>query len=98
MDFRTWMTAHYTAAREYHNRLKWTYETAISYCTDAICEQKHIDMIIQLLREIPQPPPHGKYDGEVTEEDTEWYREEGRIDNTGRLMEYIEMVKKLKNV
>lgn len=95
MTFREWMTAHYTSAREYHNRLKWTYETATSYCTDAICEQKHIDLIIQLLREIQQPSPHGKYDGTVTDEDKEWYREHGIINNERVLNDYINLTKKL---
>lgn len=96
MDFKTWMLQHYAASTLYRNRLHWTYETVKSYCEGAVCEQKHIDLAVQLLRAIPMPPPHGKYTGEVTDADKEWYREEGRIDNTGRLMEYIEMVKKLK--
>lgn len=96
MDFKTWMLTHYAAATAYRNALHTVYVTGREYCTGMDVQDKHIAALIECLRAIPMPPPHGKYAGEVTEEDKEWYREEGRIDNTGRLMEYIEMVKQLK--
>lgn len=94
--FRTWMLQHYAAATAYRNALHTVYVTGRDFCQECVVEDKHIAVLIECLRAIPMPPPHGKYSGEVTDADKEWYREEGRIDNGGRLMEYIEMVKKIK--
>lgn len=96
MDFKKWMLQHYAAATAYRNALHTVYATGRDFCQGCVVEDKHIAVLIECLRAIPMPPPHGKYVGEVTEQDKDWYREEGRVDNNNTLNNYINQVKSLQ--
>lgn len=74
MDFKTWLSNTYDKnVIEYRRSLSWITATVTSYAAGNIFEQKHVDISIALLKQIPVPVL-GKYPGEATDEDKEYFK------------------------
>ncbi len=72
-DFNTWLTNTYeTNVREYRRSLLWIVNTVQQYAEDNIFQQKHVDISITLLKDVPIPQL-GKYPGAATDEDKEYF-------------------------
>lgn len=72
MTFPDWLTSRVEIFMQYRRQLSVITRTVREYCTDAVCEQRHIDIAIQLLRDVPMPTL-GRYPGEASEEDKQYY-------------------------
>ena len=72
MEFKDWLSSRVELFIQYRYQLSVITRTVQEYCTDNVCEQRHIDVAIQLLRDVPQPTL-GRYPDEATEEDKTYY-------------------------
>lgn len=59
-------------ASEYRYRLNTITVTGLGYCAESKCTQKHIDILLGLLREVAIPAI-SKFPGEVTPFERDWY-------------------------
>lgn len=73
--FKIWLEKAFTLqAAQLRMQLKQIVDTAQSYANGNKWEKKHYDIILQLITEC-RLLPIGKYPGEVTEEEKQYYRE-----------------------
>lgn len=89
VNFKNWLHAAYShAAAQYRYRLSIYVSTARQYAEGAIWEQKHTDLMIDLMRTEPIPAI-GKFPGEVSAADKEWFKTAVKPDWNRILQDYI---------
>lgn len=73
MNFKYWIEKTYDDnVMQYRRELHWIVSTAKSYADKNIFEQRHVDIAITLLNQVPVPIL-GKYPGIATEADKEYF-------------------------
>lgn len=74
MEFKTWISNTFeTNVMEYRRSLLWITSTVNGYAEENIFQQKHVDISITLLKNVPVPSL-GKYPGIATEDDKEYFK------------------------
>lgn len=74
MEFIDWLNSTYEKnVMEYRRSLSWISGTVANYAAGSIFEQKHVDISIALLKQVPVPVL-GKYPGKATEADKEYFK------------------------
>ena len=74
MTFKQWLTNRYeTISGNYRMNLQAIVSTCQQWAEGEIWESKHTQAALQVMQSVPIEPL-GKYPGEVTEEEKEWYK------------------------
>lgn len=74
MEFIDWLNSTFEKnVMEYRRSLSWITTTVKEYADGNIFQQKHVDISIALLKDVPVPIL-GKYPGEATESDKEYFK------------------------
>lgn len=95
MEFINWLNSTYEKnVMEYRRSLSWITNTVKGYAEGNIFEQKHVDISIALLRDVPIPIL-GKYPGEATESDKEYFKTCIKPDYRQILQDEIRKIKSL---
>jgi hypothetical protein len=96
MPFREWLDETYTAhAAQYRMDLQVIVRTCHEYSNGNIWESKHTMLAIELLNEV-KSPVLGKYPGEVSAENREWYKTCVKPEYLVMMMEAINELPKIK--
>lgn len=95
--FQTWVKDSYERnAAAYRLRLEWITQTVADHCKDSAgLNPGQESAMLELLREI-RPPLLGKYPGDTSTEDRDWFATCLKPDYTGMLRDAENDIHKLK--